>query len=163
MSTASEGREREIAGSDQRQGRIPADTLPNRLTLARKLAGLSIREAADLCGYGRGAWTNWEHGARPLDYLEVTGVIAERLDIDLDWLRFGGPLAGPRGREVRSVAKRVREDTDQYSRSTVRPTSARPRAGRPNNRRETHVSHTPRPTVVFGPTSARSDLVPATR
>lgn len=107
MTSPGEERERELA-APRVVGRIPADTLSNRLTLARKLAGLSIRDAADLCGFGRGAWTNWEKGARPLDLLEITGVIAEKLDVDLDWLRFGGPLASSRGVPVRPASDTVR-------------------------------------------------------
>lgn len=99
--------EREVA---PKRGRIPADTLAHRLMLARAMAGhLSIREAADLCGYGRGAWTNWERGARPLDVLDVVRVVAERLDVDEEWLLFGGPLAG-----ARTSRPRVRGITRPY-------------------------------------------------
>lgn len=108
MTSPREERERELAAP--RVGRVPADTLSNRLMLARKLAGLSIRDAADLCGYGRGAWTNWERGARPLDLLDITGVIAEKLDIDINWLRFGGPLVPAQGRSTR----RSESDTVRY-------------------------------------------------
>lgn len=97
--------ERELAVETPKpRGRIPADTLPNRLMLARRLAGLSIRDAADLCGLGRGAWTKWENGSRPLDLLEITGIIAEKLDIDLEWLRFGGALVPSRGRPTKRSA-----------------------------------------------------------
>jgi len=105
MTSPGVGGERELAvATPKPRGRIPADTLPNRLMLARKLAGLSIREAADLCELGRGAWTNWENGARPLDALEITGIIAEKLDIDVEWLRFGGPLTPSRGRPTKRSA-----------------------------------------------------------
>lgn len=153
MTSPGERDERELA-EGQRQGRIPADTLPNRLMLARKLAGLSIREAAELCEVGRGAWTNWENGARPLDFLEITGVIAERLDIDVDWLRFGGALAGPKGREVRSLTKRPVNDTLRYSTSSVRPMSTRPRQGRPNTRGDAKAPPLGRPVVIDHSTSS---------
>jgi transcriptional regulator with XRE-family HTH domain len=129
------------------RGRIPADTLPNRLMLARKLAGLSIREAADLCGLGRGAWTKWETGSRPLDLLEITGVIAEKLDVDLEWLRFGGPLAPARGMSVRPASDTVRYSPSglgnslgyaAYPVSTDRPmsTMSRPADLRPKGRED---------------------------
>jgi transcriptional regulator with XRE-family HTH domain len=153
MTTPGEHGERELA-EGQRRGRVPADTLSVRLMLARKLAGVSIREAADLCGLGRGAWTKWENGARPLDLLEITGIIAERLDIDVDWLRFGGPLAGPKGREVRSLTKRSMNDTLRYSTSSVRPMSTRPRAGRPNGRGDATAPALGRPVVIDHSTSS---------
>jgi transcriptional regulator with XRE-family HTH domain len=116
--------------------------------LARKLAGVSIREAADLCGLGRGAWTKWENGARPLDFLEITGVIAEKLDIDVDWLRFGGQLAGPKGRETRRVTKRPTSDTVWNPASSVRASSVRPTDGRPKRRGDGSAPGIRRPVVV---------------
>lgn len=83
--------------STARQGRIPADTFSNRLVLARRLAGLTIREAAAQTGLNYGSWSNWENGMRPLDAVGVCTAIAEALDIDFNWLLLGGPLAGPRG------------------------------------------------------------------
>lgn len=78
-------------------GGIPADTFANRLILARAHAGhLSIRDAAELCGVGRGAWTNWEKGARPIDMLGAVEAISEKLGVDADWLLNGGGLAGTR-------------------------------------------------------------------
>jgi transcriptional regulator with XRE-family HTH domain len=153
MTSPGEHGERELATA-QRRGRIPADTLSNRLMLARKLAGLSIREAADLCDLGRGAWTKWENGARPLDLLEITAIVAEKLDVDLEWLRFGGPLEGPRGREVTRVAKRAVNDNFRYSTSSVRPTSTRPRQGRPNGRGDTTAPPIGRPVIIDHSTSS---------
>lgn len=81
---------------------VPADSFGNRLMLARAHAGhvvyslgriLSIREAADLCGLGRGAWTNWERGARPIGESDIVRIVSEKLGVDPDWLRDGGPLA----------------------------------------------------------------------
>lgn len=84
------------------QGDVPLDSFGNRLMLARAHArerGIlhtgSIREAADLCGFGRGAWTNWERGARPLELLAVVRRVSEYLDVSYDWLLYGGPLDLP--------------------------------------------------------------------
>jgi transcriptional regulator with XRE-family HTH domain len=167
MTTQGEERERELDAPRQR-GRIPADTLPNRLTLARKLAGVSIREAADLCGFGRGAWTNWERGARPLDFLEITGIIAEQLDVDLEWLRFGGPLEGPRGRRVRPSTERSTPTIPGYSPMPARPimtSDERPDGGyspSPNKPRPTTTRpRTDRKNV--GPDRRQSTLVESAR
>ena len=73
---------------------IPADTFANRLLLSRAYAGhLSIREAAERCGLGRGAWQNWEKGTRPDDYDGLVELIAETLGVSREWLRSGGELA----------------------------------------------------------------------
>lgn len=70
---------------------VPADTIGNRLILARAMAGhLSIREAAQRCGLGRGAWQNWERGGHPP--VEAVVSIAAHLEVDFDWLARGGPL-----------------------------------------------------------------------
>lgn len=133
--------ERELnVETPKRRGRIPADTLSNRLMLARSMAGhLSIREASEMCGYGRGAWTNWERGARPLDVLDVVSVIADKLDCDKEWLLFGGPLTPSRGRPTnRSVL-----DTDEYTWESVQTTthqSVRPPDGRPKVRTDSRGS-----------------------
>lgn len=126
MTTPRQEHERElVAPEPQPRGRIPADTLANRLMLARALAGhLSIREAADLCGLGRGAWTKWERGTRPSDVLEIVPLIAEKLEVDEQWLMWGGPLEGPRGRVIpkRSAPFRV-----TYLPGTQRPMPDRPK------------------------------------
>lgn len=88
--------------SATRHGGIPLDSFANRLMLARAHAGhLSIREAADLCDIGRGAWTNWEKGAKPGDIIDVATVVAEKLKVDRGWLLFGGQLSQAEGRPVR--------------------------------------------------------------
>jgi transcriptional regulator with XRE-family HTH domain len=73
---------------------IPADTFEARLMLARLHAGrLSIRKAADRCGFGHESWSGWERGRLPQDKAEVARVVSERLGVDLDWLLWGGQLA----------------------------------------------------------------------
>lgn len=108
-------------------GRRPADTFSNRLLLARALAGhLSIREAADLTGLNREAWRDWERGRRPRDILDVCRRVADAMEVDHDWLLFGGPLAGPHGPST----GRSSRDTPRYPRVAVRPMDNRPN-GRP--------------------------------
>ena len=136
------------------RSRIPADTFAHRLMLARAHAGhLSIREAAERCGLGRGAWTYWEKGGLPVDLDYVIEKISETLDVDPVWLGLGGMLAEPEEtRRQRARWSTVRphttsrpvapQSTDGYHRGVkrvadtpaVRPTSDRPRSGRPAGR-----------------------------
>lgn len=97
----------QAVSAPETRGGIPADTFGNRLVLARAYAGhLSINEAADRCKglgvrIGRGAWANWEKGARPFDMLAVVEIISEQLGVDADWLLNGGPLVEQHRRKVR--------------------------------------------------------------
>lgn len=111
---------------------IPADTFANRLMLARAQAGhISIREAAELCGVGRGAWTNWEKGARPESYEDLTDLIAERLGCDRDWLRHGGSLRPVDDRPARAPRWRRTHSPSPWKTSAAdRPMPARPIDGR---------------------------------
>jgi transcriptional regulator with XRE-family HTH domain len=59
--------------------------------MVRHHAGrLSIEQAARLTGLNSGNWARWEDGARPRDRIEVSQAISEALDINLEWLMFGG-------------------------------------------------------------------------
>lgn len=122
-----ESRERaNAAESEEVHYDIPADTFALRLVVVRHHAGrLSIEQAARECGLVPENWRRWEDGARPRDRIEVSQMISERLRIDLNWLMFGGPLAGPRGRRV--VAKRPGDVTGGYPQTSVRPTANRPK------------------------------------
>lgn len=132
MTTASHGESDRPLGqpadpSDQpRRGRIPSDTFANRLVLVRRLAGMTIKEAAATCGLHYATWSTWEAGRRPADAPDVVTRIANELDIDREWLLFGGPLLPARGRP----AKRVSDHTPKYLEAPVRRTSWRP-TGRP--------------------------------
>lgn len=121
--------------------KIPADTFANRLILSRAMAGhLSIREAAERCGLGRGAWQNWEKGARPDDYLGLVELIAERLEVDEQWLRDGGSLA-PAEAQVRPPRWRQNRNKDVFQRAVTRPPGraiSSPMGGRPPNRPARH-------------------------
>jgi DNA-binding XRE family transcriptional regulator len=93
------------------RGRIPSDTLSNRLVLARRLAGMTIDQAAEAAGLVSSSWANWENGRRPQQETDVLGAIADALDIDFNWLAFGGPLIPAMGRPVRRMAKRTGADS----------------------------------------------------
>jgi hypothetical protein len=113
------------------RGDIPADTFSARLVLARHHAGrLSIEQAAKRCGLRPGNWGHWEDGRLPRDKVDVASAVAEGLGIDRDWLLFGGPLLGARGKP----AKRTTSVTVRYpNRPFGRPDSAvRPNDNRPN-------------------------------
>lgn len=133
MTTAStgEGRERELAPTAASEGDIPADTLANRLLLARTHAGyLTVKEAAERCGLNYGSWSNWERGARPRELLDVVRAIADGLHMNYEWLLFGGPLLPARGKPT----KRLDTDSCGYHsaptgpvRITTRPGGVRPK------------------------------------
>lgn len=136
--TASTGEDREplTAGSLAPHRPIPADTFSARLMLARMHAGhLSIREAADRCGLNYASWANWEQGKRPRDLLAVVAAISDGLEINHDWLLFGGPLTGPRGVPTSRKTTGPSGDTVAYPHRTKRPTPThpigRPRTGAP--------------------------------
>jgi transcriptional regulator with XRE-family HTH domain len=123
----------------RRTGRIPADTFSIRLMLARALAGhLSIREASELTGLNRGAWQDWEHGRRPRDLIDVCRRVADKLDVDFNWLLLGGSLAGPRG----VPTERPTRDTHGYAAMAVRTMP-----GEPNDRPRTWHPQTGRRAV----------------
>jgi hypothetical protein len=131
--TAPEERETANSAPEGRRGRIPADTFANRLLLARAMAGhVSIREAALMTGLNRGSWEGWERGRRPRDILDAAQRIAEALDVDEQWLLFGGPLAGPRGMPV-NPSRRSTDGPGPLPRAYREPTT-RPRGSRPNTR-----------------------------
>jgi transcriptional regulator with XRE-family HTH domain len=71
---------------------IPADSLANRLVLVRRELGLSQREAAQRCGVGFGSWQSWENGSAPRNALRDLAAVAHRLNVDREWLMFGGAL-----------------------------------------------------------------------
>lgn len=117
------------------RGAIPADSFAARLMLARMHAGhLSIRDAAERCRLGRGAWTNWEKGALPSDIIGVATVIADKLGVDRDWLLFGGSLAKDSPRSTQRAAEQVNERSAPVSRTPPANTSQRRSTHRPTGR-----------------------------
>jgi hypothetical protein len=102
---------------------IPPDEFRYRVLLARTHAGLTTREAADLCGTTSASWSNWERGMKPRDLLDVVERISEGLGVDRDWLMWGGPLSTPGRRDP--LARRVLSrgsPTGSYGVTLPRPT-----------------------------------------
>lgn len=91
----------------QYRGRVPADTLSNRLLLARKLAGMTIDQAAAAAGVTPSSWANWEQGMRPQRETDVIGAISDALDVDQTWLMFGGPLTPARGKPTKRAGRQA--------------------------------------------------------
>jgi hypothetical protein len=84
------------------------------------LAGdISIREAAPLCGLNYGSWTGWERGSMPRDLLRVVDKIAAALDIDREWLLFGGPLSEAEENRDRWRPHQAGSDTGEYHRTPI--------------------------------------------
>lgn len=71
---------------------VPVDNLANRLVLVRRAMNLSQREAAAACGVGFGSWQSWENGSAPRNALRDLVRVAQALNVDREWLMFGGPL-----------------------------------------------------------------------
>lgn len=110
------------AGPTQR-GAIPADTFAARLVLVRVHKGMTIDEAATATGLNRQSWSNWEKGMVPRDQLDVVQIISEKLDIDREWLLWGGALTKPQiGASRRAMARRLRP-TEEYGGSVKRTRS----------------------------------------
>jgi transcriptional regulator with XRE-family HTH domain len=138
--------------------RIPADTFPNRLLLARRLAGMSIEEASAATGINKSSWANWEAGRRPHRLVEVCEEISEALDIDFNWLLLGGRLAEPKGAPVtKKVRKSPIRQADEDSLTT--PRLAGRAAGHGPKGRSDHT----RPASPVGVTGRRPARVGAAR
>lgn len=135
-------------GDAAQRGAIPVDSFANRLMLARAHAGhLSIRDAAELCDIGRGAWTNWEKGAKPSDIIDIATAVADKLGVDRDWLLFGGQLGEAEVRQPRRRGGRSRSThgystvTDHLPAHTYPERGNRP-PGRPSGATRPGVSRT---------------------
>lgn len=102
-----------------RIGWIPTDTFAIRLVLIRRQLGLTIRDAAELCGQHYATWSAWERGAQPNYYSETVQAISTALGVERDWLAWGGELKKPPGRAAWDVmhdsdGRRRTSVTDQY-------------------------------------------------
>jgi transcriptional regulator with XRE-family HTH domain len=125
MTAATPGGQRPETTEAAPQGRRPADIFSNRLLLAIRLTGLSIRDFADQAGLDDGSVSNWTRGMRPRDFPEVCRAIAEAHDIDLMWLMQGGALLPARGLQT----KRVSEPTGPKELVAAWFASTRPNGG----------------------------------
>jgi transcriptional regulator with XRE-family HTH domain len=78
--------------------RIPPDTLPVRLYLARNDGRrvTSMREAAQRIGVSHTTWQEWERGRSEPRYSQLRQ-IADALNVDYEWLVHGGRLGGGGG------------------------------------------------------------------
>lgn len=74
-------------------GWVPEDDFAARLLLARKQAGLTVREAAIRCGVHYATWSTWERGSVPANMADTVRAISEGLGCDRAWLAWGGQLA----------------------------------------------------------------------
>ena len=81
-------------------------TRGGRLLALRKAKGLVQQDIGDLCGTTRAAVSNWERDtADPgIDYLEI---LADRLEVDLAWLRHGHGKAPDLSVPVRRGRRRL--------------------------------------------------------
>src|SRR6185295_11793625 len=115
--------------TERPRGRVPADTFANRLLLARRMNGLTIKQAAALLaedeeGDLASSWSNWENGRRPREAPETIRLIARALDVDEEWLMFGGALSP--SAPPRRAAKRPAGLNNPYGRTSVRVIQPRP-------------------------------------
>jgi len=104
---------------------------------------MTIDQAAEAAGVKPSSWANWEAGRRPQRETDVIGAIADALDIDFNWLLFGGQLLSARGRPT----NRPNPVTGWYPNLTdqSRVDSARSSNHRPKGRTDPRgPSNTPR-------------------
>jgi len=143
------------------RGRIPADTLSNRIVLARRLAGMTIEEAAEATGLSQSSWANWENGMRPQRETDVIQTIADVLDIDREWLMLGGPLTPARGKPTKRTARR-----DEQARSetaTLLPLALSPTSGPEPYPRRAERAVADRPKGRVDPSRPMSAATPGRR
>jgi hypothetical protein len=113
------------APNEPAPGRRPSDTFSNRLVLAIRLTGLTIREFAEAAGLDDGSVSNWTRGMRPRDMVGVCQAISDAHDIEFNWLLLGGPLLPARGRPV----KRTGQSRYPYVGRPVRVPLGQPNGG----------------------------------
>lgn len=164
--TANTGEPTQTAPDPPRRGRVPADTLSNRLVLARKLEGLSIEDAVEQVyertgvQLSKSSWANWEQGMRPQKETDVLQAIAWGLDVDDVWLIWGGPLESAKGRPVRPVADRPTRATREYPDLTIRPMPDRPMSRGPKSRTDRRTPKTGRPVIIERLAAAEDNALP---
>jgi len=166
--TTSTGEGRVDSGATEQRA-IPQDTFAGRLMLVRLHAGgLTIQEAAERCGLTNQSWSNWEKGMKPRDLLDVVNAISDGLEIDRDWLLFGGPLAPPEAAGRRQLKRRAKRDTAQYGPGVIRASANRSTVAQPGPfahvpDRPTAGTHRPthrRERATTGPNIVRPAVLP---
>lgn len=70
-------------------GWVPDEDFGDRLNAVRRTLGLTLRDAADLCGLNYRTWQTWEDGRRPQDVLAIVEKISGQLKVDRNWLAWG--------------------------------------------------------------------------
>lgn len=74
---------------------VPTDSFGSRLVLTRRELGLSVKDAADMCGLHYATWSTWENGRKPANMAAVVRAISDGLGVSRDWLMWGGPPMAP--------------------------------------------------------------------
>lgn len=75
---------------------VPASTFGSRLAEARRVARLSVEEAALACGLKHAAWSMWEReDSSPRNMAEVVEKIEAGLGVDRNYLMWGTLPDGP--------------------------------------------------------------------
>lgn len=72
-------------------GWVPTEDFAARLLLARRHAGLTVRDAASAAGIHYATWSTWERGARPANMAAEVEKISNALGVDRNWLMWGTP------------------------------------------------------------------------
>lgn len=77
-------------------GRVPADSFPNRLAIVRAEEGWNYDQAAAATGIGSETWRLWEKRKRTCRTLDETcRQIADATGYSYEWLMVGGSLTSP--------------------------------------------------------------------
>lgn len=65
------------------------DEFAARLALVRWRMGWNLKEASLACGLSVNAWSGWENGHQPRNFLSAIDAIVKRTGVDRMWLMFG--------------------------------------------------------------------------
>lgn len=69
---------------------VPASTFGSRLAEARRVRGLTVEEAAELCAIKPATWSLWEReGSAPRNMGEVAEKVENGLGVDRSYLMWG--------------------------------------------------------------------------
>lgn len=65
------------------------DAFAARLALVRWHMGWNLKEASLACGLSVNAWSGWENGHQPRNFLAAIDAVVKRTGVDRMWLMFG--------------------------------------------------------------------------